>query len=49
MKYGLCQSSWDEEELEAINEVIKSDMFTMGKYVAEYEKENGKIEVSLDD
>ncbi len=39
MKYGLCQSSWDEEELEAINEVIKSDMFTMGKYVAEYEKE----------
>ncbi|MCI9446031.1 MAG: DegT/DnrJ/EryC1/StrS family aminotransferase [Lachnospiraceae bacterium] len=39
MKYGLCQSSWDEEELEAINEVIKSDMYTMGKHVAAYEQE----------
>ncbi len=39
MIYGLCQSSWDEEELHAINEVVKSDMYTMGKHVAEYEKD----------
>lgn len=38
MKYSLCQSSWDEKELGAIQEVIESDMYTMGRHVAEYER-----------
>ncbi len=36
--YSLSSSTWDEKELNAINEVIKSDIFTMGKKVAEFEK-----------
>jgi len=35
--YKLSDNTWDLKELEAINRVIKSDMFTMGKEVAEYE------------
>lgn len=38
-KYPLASSSWDEKELSAIQSVIDSNMFTMGKYVAEYEKQ----------
>lgn len=37
-KYTLASSTWDEKELQAIQDVIKSDMFTMGKKVAEFEK-----------
>ena len=37
--YRLASSSWDEEELNAIQRVVDSGMFTMGKYVAEYEKD----------
>ena len=37
--YSLASSTWDEKELNAINEVIKSDIFTMGKKVAEFEKD----------
>ncbi len=33
--YLLASSTWDEKELQAIQDVIKSDMFTMGKKVAE--------------
>ncbi len=36
--YSLASSTWDDKELSAIQAVIDSDMFTMGKYVAEYEK-----------
>jgi dTDP-4-amino-4,6-dideoxygalactose transaminase len=37
--YSLASSTWDDKELAAIQAVINSDMFTMGKYVAEYEKQ----------
>ncbi len=37
-KYPLASRSWDEKELEAIQSVIDQNMFTMGKYVADYEK-----------
>ncbi|WP_243166239.1 DegT/DnrJ/EryC1/StrS family aminotransferase [Acetobacterium fimetarium] len=33
----MSDNTWDLKELEAINRVIKSDMFTMGKEVEEYE------------
>jgi len=36
--YPLASSTWDEKELDAIQKVIDSNMFTMGKYVIEYEK-----------
>ena len=35
----LAVSSWDEQEREAINKVIESDNFTMGKNVNAFEKE----------
>ena len=38
-KYPLASSTWDEKELEAIQEVIKSDNFTMGAKVKEFEKD----------
>jgi len=37
--YSLASSTWDDNELKAIKRVIESDMFTMGKEVAQYEKE----------
>ncbi|EAJ7870371.1 DegT/DnrJ/EryC1/StrS family aminotransferase [Campylobacter jejuni] len=43
MKYTLASSTWDEKELQAIQDVIKSDMFTMGKKVAEFEKDFAKF------
>jgi CDP-6-deoxy-D-xylo-4-hexulose-3-dehydrase len=39
MLYGLASSTWDQNEYEAIQRVIESDMFTMGKEVAQYEKD----------
>ena len=30
IKYSLASSTWYEKELNAINEVIKSDFFTIG-------------------
>lgn len=41
--YTLASSTWDEKELQAIQDVIKSDMFTMGKKVAEFEKDFAKF------
>ncbi len=38
-KYSLASSTWDENEFSAIQQVIDSDMFTMGKQVAQYEKD----------
>ncbi|EAK3697350.1 DegT/DnrJ/EryC1/StrS family aminotransferase [Campylobacter jejuni] len=43
MKYTLASSTWDEKELQAIQDVIKSDMFTMGKKVTEFEKDFAKF------
>lgn len=37
--YSLASSTWDEKELNAIQQVIDSNMFTMGKQVAEYEQD----------
>ncbi|WP_409523334.1 DegT/DnrJ/EryC1/StrS family aminotransferase [Nitrincola sp. MINF-07-Sa-05] len=37
--YSLASSTWDQKELDAIQRVIDSDMYTMGKNVAEYEKQ----------
>lgn len=37
-KYSLASSTWDENEFGAIQRVIESDMFTMGKNVAQYEE-----------
>tara|TARA_R110000744_G_scaffold22045_4_gene56630 strand:- start:4264 stop:5436 length:1173 start_codon:yes stop_codon:yes gene_type:complete len=37
--YALASSTWDENEFSAIQRVIDSDMFTMGKEVAQYEKD----------
>jgi CDP-6-deoxy-D-xylo-4-hexulose-3-dehydrase len=37
--YALASSTWDKNEYSAIQRVIDSDMFTMGKEVAQYEKD----------
>lgn len=39
MEFKLCDNPWDDEEIKAIQGVIDSDMYTMGKNVAEYEKQ----------
>jgi CDP-6-deoxy-D-xylo-4-hexulose-3-dehydrase len=39
MDFKLCDNPWDNEEIKAIQSVIDSDMYTMGKNVAQYEKE----------
>lgn len=41
--YSLASSTWDEKELNAINEVIKSDIFTMGKKVTQFEQDFAKF------
>lgn len=38
-KYPLAASTWDNKEIEAINRVIDSDFYSMGKEVEEFEKE----------
>ena len=38
IKYSLSNDTWDNKELEAINRVVESNHFTMGKEVASYEK-----------
>lgn len=38
MQYPLASSSWDHEEYAAIQAVIDSGMFSMGKNVAEFER-----------
>ncbi|MCR6571478.1 DegT/DnrJ/EryC1/StrS family aminotransferase [Campylobacter insulaenigrae] len=43
MKYTLASSTWDEKELQAIQNVIKNDIFTMGKKVAEFEADFAKF------
>jgi CDP-6-deoxy-D-xylo-4-hexulose-3-dehydrase len=38
MNYPLAATTWDENEYEAIDRVVKSGMFTMGKEVSEFER-----------
>lgn len=38
-KYPLATATWDEAEQEAMQEVIRSGMFTMGPRVAEFERQ----------
>lgn len=42
MEFKLCDNPWDSEELEAIQSVIDSGMYTMGEKVAEYERQFAK-------
>ena len=37
-KFPLATSTWDQSELKSIKKVIKSNKFTMGKNVLEFEK-----------
>jgi CDP-4-dehydro-6-deoxyglucose reductase, E1 len=37
-KFKLAASTWDKKELNAINQVIKSGNYSMGKYVKKYEE-----------
>ncbi len=39
INYALASSTWDENEYSAIQRVIDSDMFSMGKEVLQYEKD----------
>ena len=39
VNYSLASSTWDEKELAAIQSVIDSDMYSMNKQVAQYEKD----------
>ena len=41
--YPLTTNTWDVNELDAIQSVIDSDNYTMGKNVAEFEKNFGKF------
>ena len=41
--YPLATSTWDEEELNAIQSVIDSDKFTMGQFVNTFENNFGKF------
>ena len=37
MKYPLACDTWDDKEIKAIQEVIKSGRYTMGPYVKKFE------------
>jgi CDP-6-deoxy-D-xylo-4-hexulose-3-dehydrase len=37
-QYPLASSSWDQEEIQAIHNIIDSGNYSMGSYVSEYEK-----------
>ncbi len=39
IEYNLASDSWGNEEVSAINEVIKSNRYTMGPKVKKFEKE----------
>ena len=39
MKYTLACDTWDQRELDAIQEVVKSGRYTMGPYVKKFEQE----------
>ena len=39
MEYKLATSTWDSSEINAIQEVIKADKFSMGRKVEEFEEQ----------
>ncbi|BAX78628.1 DegT/DnrJ/EryC1/StrS family aminotransferase [Labilibaculum antarcticum] len=39
INYPLATSSWGDEEIDAIQKVISTGMFSMGKHVSQFEKE----------
>lgn len=39
IKYPLATTSWDQNEINAIQNVIKSGIFTMGRFVKEFEED----------
>ena len=39
MEYKLATSTWGKEEIKAIQDVIDTDMFSMGPKVKEYERQ----------
>ena len=41
-KYSLSSSTWDSKEYKAIQRVIDSNLFTMGKEVSSFESEFAK-------
>ena len=41
--YPLSTNTWDNKELDAIQSVIDSDNYTMGKKVAQFENDFGKF------
>ena len=43
MIYPLAYSTWGKEELEAIQKVIDTDMYTMGKHVKQFENEFAEL------
>jgi CDP-6-deoxy-D-xylo-4-hexulose-3-dehydrase len=43
MKYKLASSTWNHKEIEAIQRVIKSDKYSMGDQVHEYEVDFAKL------
>lgn len=42
MDYKLCDNPWNDQEINAIQKVIDSGFFTMGKYVKEFEEDFAK-------
>lgn len=42
MKYNLVRSTFDKQEIDSMKRVIKSDMYSMGKNVEEFEKQTAK-------
>ena len=42
-RYSLASRTWDDDELSAIQEVVESDMFTMGEQVAQYEADFARM------
>lgn len=42
MKYKLASSTWGSEEIKAINEVIESDLYSMGPKIQQFEKDFAK-------
>ena len=38
-KYSLASASWGKEEYDAIQKVVSSGVFTMGKYVSQFEED----------
>ena len=41
--YPLATSTWDYQELAAIQSVIDKDIYSMGDYVAQFEKDFAKF------